>query len=394
MNLLYTTTAYPPSIGGAQLYTQYLAKSMSANHRVEVVSLWNTNRTDWLLGTTLRAPGKSQDYHLDELPIHRIGFNLFEKAAMLPAVLTFYPLMDLALPYLSNITQTHLAPFVINSTLVHNIRIGREPLSLASLQIAHRRDIPFFFTPLHHPRWTGWLYRHYHRIYRQADGVIALTQAEKLILIGLGVEEDRITVTGMGPVLADFGDGKSFRQKYNLADEPLVLFLGQKFEYKGVAALLKAATLVWQRFPETQFAFIGPRMDYSEKLFNTANDRRILEIGSVSLQEKTDALAACTLLCVPSSQESFGGVYTEAWSFCKPVIGCPIPAVTELIADGVDGFLVEQQPDAIADRILSLISYPNLANSMGTVGQRKVKERYTWQHLSTLTERAYLNVLS
>jgi hypothetical protein len=35
-----------------------------------------------------------------------------------------------------------------------------------------------------------------------------------------------------------------------------------------------------------------------------------------------------------------GGVYTEAWSFCKPVIGCPIPAVSELIVEGVDGCLV------------------------------------------------------
>jgi glycosyltransferase involved in cell wall biosynthesis len=58
------------------------------------------------------------------------------------------------------------------------------------------------------------------------------------------------------------------------------------------------------------------------------NDPRILELGSVDLQTKTDALEACTLLCLPSTQESFGGVYTEAWSFKKPVIGCDIPAVS------------------------------------------------------------------
>ena len=278
--------------------------------------------------------------------------------------------------------------------MIHNIRIGREPLSLASMQIAQRRDIPFFFTPIHHPRWTGWLYRHYHHIYRQADGIIALTQAEKRILTGFGVEESRITVTGMGPILADIGDEKTFRQKYNLVDDPLVLFLGQKFEYKGVAALLNTAPLVWQRYPETRFAFIGPRTDYSIQLFNSVSDHRILELDKVSLQEKTDALSACSLLCVPSSQESFGGVYTEAWSFSKPVIGCPIPAVSELIADGVDGCLVEPQPADIAERILALLSDPNLGHSMGVAGNRKVNERYSWQHLTALTERAYLNALS
>ncbi|MFZ0533715.1 MAG: glycosyltransferase, partial [Anaerolineales bacterium] len=88
------------------------------------------------------------------------------------------------------------------------------------------------------------------------------------------------------------------------------------------------------------------------------------------------------------------GVYTEAWSFSKPVIGCPIPAVSELIADGVDGCLTVQQPADIADCILTLISEPSLAYSMGVAGQRKVEAHYTWQHLSDLTERAYLDVLS
>jgi glycosyltransferase involved in cell wall biosynthesis len=394
MNLLYTVTAYPPSIGGAQYYAHQLAKAMSANHALQVVSLWESNRTDWLLGTTLKSAGSSLDYQQDGISVHRMGFSLFEKTVMLPAVLAYYPLMDLALPYLSAITKANLEPFASKANLVHNVRIGREPLSLASLQAAHSRDIPFFFTPLHHPRWKGWLYRHYHNIYRQADGIIALTQAEKQILTGFGVEERRITVTGMGPILADSADGESFRQQYNLADGPLVLFLGQKFEYKGASALLSAAQIVWQRIPEARFVFIGPRTDYSIKLFRTINDSRVCELGSVSLQEKTDALAACTLLCVPSSQESFGGVYTEAWSFGKPVIGCPIPAVSELFEDGVDGCLVEQEPACIADRILGLISEPSLAHDMGIAGQFKVQERYTWEKLSNLTEQAYYNVLS
>ena len=394
MNLLYTITAYLPSVGGAQLYMHELVKAMSTDHHVQIVSLWDTNRTDWLLGTTLRAAGGLHEYLQEGVQVHQIGFNLFEKLAMLPAVLTYYPLMDLALPYLSAVMEAHLQPYVNNASLIHNVRIGREPLSLASLKIAQRKDIPFILSPLHHPRWKGWLYRHYHRIYRQADGVIALSMAEKQTLVGLGVKENRITVTGMGPILSDSADEACFRQKYHLGDDPLVLFLGQKYDYKGVVALINAAPLVWQRFPETHFVFIGPRTDYSNKVFANVTERRILEIDKVSLQEKTDALAACTLLCVPSSQESFGGVYTEAWSYYKPVMGCPIPAVSELIEDGVDGFLVRQLSADIADRILTLISDPGLAQSMGFAGQRKVKKRYSWPHLSTLTEQAYLDVLS
>jgi glycosyltransferase involved in cell wall biosynthesis len=78
----------------------------------------------------------------------------------------------------------------------------------------------------------------------------------------------------------------------------------------------------------------------------------------------------------------------------KPVIGCNIPAVSELIEDGVNGYLVAQQPVEIADSIIRLLTEPNLANSMGAAGKKKVEERYTWQKLAMLTERAYLNLLS
>ena len=394
MNLLYTSTAYPPSIGGAQFYTHQLAKAMTHKHGVQVASLWDTNRTDWLLGTTLRAGGEDYDYEYEGIRVHLMGFSPLEKAAMLPAVLAYYPLMDLALPYLANFTRSHLELYANHIDLIHNVRVGREPLSLASLQIARQRDIPFFFTPLHHPRWKGWLYRHYHKIYRQADGVIALTQAEKETLIELGVDEKRITVTGIGPILADSADGNAFRQKYNLGDDPLILFLEQKYEYKGVAPLLKSTQSVWFRFPETRFLFIGPRTEFSRRLFREVSDQRILELDMVSLQEKSDALSACSILCVPSSQESFGGVYTEAWNFRKPVIGCHIPAVSELFTDGVDGLLVKQDPAEIAEAIITLISDPGLANAMGAAGQQKMKEKYNWERLAAITEQAYLDVFA
>ena len=122
-------------------------------------------------------------------------------------------------------------------------------------------------------------------------------------------------------------------------------------------------------------------------------DRRVHRLGAVSLEEKTNALAACDILCVPSTQESFGGVYTEAWSFGKPVIGCPIPAVQEVITDGEDGFLVNQDAPEIAERITYLLSHPEQARKLGDAGKRKVLNRYTWDCIATLTEQAYMKIL-
>ena len=237
-------------------------------------------------------------------------------------------------------------------------------------------------------RWVGWRYEAYIRLYRSADAILALTQAEKRILMDLGVREERIFVTGMGPVLAQNADPAGFLSEHNI-DGPVVLFVGQHYRYKGYRELLQAAPFVWQRLPEAHFVFIGPAVGQWSATIEALQDRRIHRLGQVSLQVKTDALAACALLCLPSTQESFGGVYTEAWSFGKPVIGCAIPAVSEVIQDGVDGCLVAQEPAAIAERILDLLTDAGRAARMGNAGKRKVEEHYTWEKLAERTEQAY-----
>jgi glycosyltransferase involved in cell wall biosynthesis len=393
MRLLYTLTSYPPAIGGAQLLQHLLAQELNQFHNVQVISHWSENRTDWLLGTTLKAPTQSLDYMIDHIAVHQLGITVRDKLKLLPYVPIYYPFMDLALNKISPILESYLLPYAQKADLIHNVRIGREGLTYASYQVARKLDIPFVFTPVHHPRWVGWRYRIYLKIYQQANAVIVLTNAEKQTLIELGVKSECIFVTGVGPVLASSSNPLHFRKQHKI-DSPMVLFLGQHYTYKGYRQLLEATTLVWQKFPETEFVFIGPPVGKSESDFQQFRDRRIHRLGKVSLQDKTNALAACDLLCVPSSQESFGAIYTEAWYFGKPVIGCDIPAVAEVIDDGVNGYVVSQTPEAIAARICDLLSDSNRAQQMGQAGKQKVENYFTWDKLGKRTLAIYEQILS
>lgn len=392
MNLLYTATAYPPSLGGAQIHLHSLARMMVKNHRLQVVSQWDENRADWLLGTTLRAPGQGKDYEVDGVQVHRLGIPVPEKAVLLPWVLGYYPFMDVCLAVISSVLQRHLVPFAGDIDLVHNVRIGREGLTAASLKLARKRNVPFILTPVHHPRWEGWLYRAYLEMYRQADAVIALTEAERQKHIDLGVDEGKAFVTGNGPVLSEAANVTRFCEQHNIHG-PLVLFIGQHFPYKGYFQLLQSAKIVWEVIPEAEFVFIGPAVGSSEAAFAVfAHDRRIHRLGTVDLQTKTDALAACDVFCLPSTQESFGGVYTEAWSFGKPVIGCNIPAVAEVIDDGLNGWLVSQDPVEIAAKIIDSLCDPNQSMQMGLAGKQKVAAKYSWERIVAMTETIYRQV--
>jgi glycosyltransferase involved in cell wall biosynthesis len=391
MKILYTITSYPPAIGGAQIYAHQIIQHIQQRHTVAVTCHWSENRTDWLLGTTLKQPASHQ-YIIDEVPVNQIGLSRKQKLSLLPWIAFYYPLMDFALkPIASNIADL-LEPSVIQADLIHNVRVGREGLSWASFNLAKKKGIPFVFTPLHHPRWTGWRYRKYIQLYQQADALIALTKAEKQILVELGVHPEKIHVTGMGPMLSSEAAPESFRVVHNVTG-PMVLFLGQHYPYKGYRQLLEATNLVWTQHPDTHFVFIGPAVKKSEAAFLEYADPRIHRLGSVSLQDKTDALAACTLLCVPSMQESFGGVYTEAWYFGKPVIGGNIPAIADVIQEGTDGYLVEQKPSIIADRIIDLLNHPDRAASMGQAGREKVEKFYAWEKLAKATEQVYQSLI-
>lgn len=395
MNILYTITSYPPAVGGTQFYTHQIATRLSRSGcRVRVVSHWDQTRYDWLLGTTVTAHGQPREYTTDGVPVHRLALSAWEKAKLLPFVPAYWIVQGLAIRQISNLLLSKLRALDTDWQIIHNVRQGREGLSYASLRFARYLNVPFVFTPVHHPRWGGWLHRHYHALYRVADAIIALTNAEKDVLVGLGVQQQKIHVTGMGPVLAPEAQSVRFRQEHALGTNPVVLFLGTHYPYKGLGVLVSAAPLVWQVHPDTHFVFAGLHTSYSRRLRARHPDNRLLWLGSVDLQTKTDALAACDLLCVPSTQESFGGVYTEAWMMDKPVIGGDIPAIREVIADGVDGYVVRQEPAAIAAKICALLADSPLRRQMGERGKAKVLSHYTWDKLVERTQQVYTQVLA
>jgi hypothetical protein len=61
--------------------------------------------------------------------------------------------MGLSIPILAGNLERHILNFATGSDMVHNFRIGREPISFASFNAARKRNIPFIFTPFHHTRW-------------------------------------------------------------------------------------------------------------------------------------------------------------------------------------------------------------------------------------------------
>ena len=393
MKITYTTTSYPPALGGAQIHLHKLAHAIkSIGHTVNVETLWSTYRNDWLTGSTIFCR-KSNKYSYQDIEVNKIGFSTLQRVKMLPWVITYYPLISVSVKKISDIFLNVLDKELEQPDIIHSTRIGREFITRASLEYSKRNDIPFVLTPVHHQRWNGYIYKEYDKIYREADALIALTEAEKSILVNdKGVDEKKIHITGIGPILSDSYDTKNFRKKYNIEGR-FVLFLGQKYKYKGIKSILESAPIVWQEHPDVNFIFIGPNTKYSNKLFKNVYDDRIRNINPVDLFDKTSALAACDLFCMPSAQESFGGVYVEAWSFRKPVIGGKIPQISCIIEENINGLLSSQDKEELSKKIIFLLNNTKKANELGDSGWRNVQTYYSWERIANKTQDVYESLI-
>lgn len=388
-SLLFMSPMYPPSVGGAQLHLHQLAMQMQRmGNRVRVVTQSTQNRTDWLrLSSVMCEP--EEDFELDGIPIHKLGASILDRTKMAPWACTYYGMISQSVPRIAKVLEDRIRPHLSDVDLIHFSRIGREFMLSAALSAAHRAKVPLVLTPNHHDRWRGWRYVEYDRLYREADALIALTDAERELLISeKRVRPERVFVTGIGPILSERFDVAAFRNKYNLPDR-YVLFLGQHYEYKGVGEVLKATEYVWKSDPNVHFVFVGPPTPFSKQLFQGINDPRLHLLGKVSLEEKTAALHGSEFLCVPSSQESFGGVYVEAWMCRKGVIGGAIAPIRAIVDEEKNGFTVERDPEKIAKCILKLWSDKAMSQAFGENGFRKATEKFSWEAIARSTNTVY-----
>lgn len=424
MNITYVLPVYWPAIGGCELHTRELVKLIGNRHQVKVITQVDSQEqklrarkgrpaNNWFV-TTIWAPRREKIYPDNKAIVHRLGLNVPERLLAYAAVRYHPNAEDLTMKILTTIFRRKIFPFTEGADLIHCIHGGVSYLGLTALKIARKRGIPFVYTPVAHlfpkdllkthPPQAGsvsyfptlscgsrqWLDRFWFELCQRSDALITMTHYEKAFFQHKGIEGKKIVPVGVGPILPAKGNGNAFRQKYCLdRDKKIVLSLGRKQESKGTAEVINAAPYVWQKHAEVYFFFIGPTEGRSKALFERYRDGRIIEVGFVNEQEKANALEACDIFCLPSTEESLGGVYLEAWMCEKPIIAADIPPLQELTGNGQGGFLVYPHPEAIAEKIILLLENEDLRIRMGQWGKKRVLTYHNWDRIARTMEDVY-----
>lgn len=170
-----------------------------------------------------------------------------------------------------------------------------------------------------------------------------------------------------------------------------VLYVGRLETRKGVDVLLDVIPTITKRYPKVRFILAG---DDSIAVSGGESYRRRFEqshpeiasvafLGRVSDAELRGLYANCDLFVAPSRFESFGLIYLEAMVFGKPVIGCRVGGVTEVVADGISGILVEPgDANSLSVAIGSLLTDEKLRKEMGYAGRERYERMFTAKRMA------------
>ena len=379
MRILFVTTGYDQQAGGVQTQLRSTANELARRHRVEVATSDPVRRS----------------YTDGNVQVHSIALSVIDLIRSTPRrVIPKRFRRQAGSKYYWPAYISKLRSLVRGKHLVHALTTGS--LSWAAERAARAEGVPFLITPYIHSGEEGGKIVDAAfsaaALCKRADIVFALMETDKQMLIELGIPSERVRLQGVAPLLPETSDAAGFRGRHQLDDKPIVLFVGRMVEYKGVLALLNAAPRVWVKIPDAHFIFAGPADDRARAWFAERADERIRYLGLVDEQEKGDALAACDVFCMPSTAEILPGVYLEAWSYGKAVIGGVARGLHELIEGNSAGLVVEQNPEALAERLVELLLDEPRRRGMGQRGRGLVKERFSLAGLSRNLERAYEEV--
>lgn len=158
-------------------------------------------------------------------------------------------------------------------------------------------------------------------------------------------------------------DSQAYSESFS-PDGP-VLFFGRLIEEKGVANLVKAASLL----PEVDFRIVGdgPDMAWLQEISRDLGCKNVTFVGPKWGADIDVEIRSCRFVVVPSVwHENFPYVINQSFAFGKPVIGSNRGGITELVSDGERGLIYEAtDPVALAQAIKRLWRDPACVKSMG-----------------------------
>ncbi len=208
-----------------------------------------------------------------------------------------------------------------------------------------------------------------------------------------------------------------------------VVFVGRVSPEKGVHTLLAAWGKVVEVHPAAHLDIVGPPavtpreflVDLSadadvralarfyprdapakgayhaalRALIPTGIAHSVTFVGHEPHAQVIERIAGASVLANPSLSESFGMSLVEALSVGTPVVATRVGGMPDILQATEGGVLIEKNdPRALADALIALLSNPDHAAEIGRRGAARARALYAWDRIADLTHAVYREALA
>ena len=180
-------------------------------------------------------------------------------------------------------------------------------------------------------------------------------------------------------------------------EKNFILFLGRIDLYmKGLDLLIEAFYRIRDRDVFLKIAGSGKKGDVKRlirKIQDYGMEERVSYLGRVSEEGKRELLRTCLFLVMPSRFEGWGITAVEANAAAKPVLGTKIWGLTEAVAEGRTGLLVEPgSSEKLAAAMKILLEDGALRKNLGKEGRVWAKT-FSWAAIAEEQLAFYRSVI-
>ena len=260
-------------------------------------------------------------------------------------------------------------------------------MSRLAARLAGKHDLPLIYTfhtllheyghyvPFLPAAGRYWLTRQYLRHCAEADVVHTATEAVRHLLLQQGVQTQiEVAPLGVPAVSPAAGAREAMRKSLGISPRtPLLLYVGRLAREKGLELLLRAvARLAAGRGFHLCLVGGGPM---EGRLRELARDlglaQRVTFSGWVRHEEIGGHYAAADVFVLPSPAETMGLVLVEAMSAGLPCVAIDKYGPSEVVVDGLTGFLTPFDEGDFGEAIQRLLDNAFLCQRMATAARAR-----------------------
>lgn len=238
-------------------------------------------------------------------------------------------------------------------------------------------------------------------LYSKADAVIALCRKSckqlkswqyddyqyELVLMPNGVNAlPRPTKTEV----------KVFREQWNLAeDDEIFGFVGRLGEEKNLPLLIKSFERhIAKKRPKAKLLFVGDfeyRKTLEEMAAATKYADRIIFTGAMPREKLGLAYSVLDVFAFPSLKDTQGWVLHEAAHAGLPIVLVD-KELSEVVQDGVNGFIANDNPTSFGRSIITLLEDANKRQEFGAIS-KKLAAKFTESRQVKKLEKLYQELI-